>query len=287
MKRVFFPNEEWIYFKIYGSIKETDYFLINCITPIVEILKKDSLIAKWFFIRYFDPEYHIRIRFQCQNIDKNAQIYSLFLKHIHLFISSCNIWKVQLDTYNREIERYGEETIDLVESVFEYDSEMVINILSLIEGDIDEISRWKYSISLIDTYLNLFELESLNKLKLVSELSESYKNEFNVDKQLNFQINNLYRKHKIEILNILDLSANNDFRLTYTTRNISPIIKEINCLVQFNESDLNSLLKSIIHMSLNRLFRTKQRMYELVIYSFLEKSYKTFLNINHTTSKCE
>jgi len=36
---------------------------------------------------------------------------------------------------------------------------------------------------------------------------------------------------------------------------------------------LQALLTSIIHMSMNRWFRTKNRLYEMVIYEFLSRYY--------------
>lgn len=46
---------------------------------------------------------------------------------------------------------------------------------------------------------------------------------------------------------------------------------------------LNNYLWSIIHMVNNRIFRTQQRMHELIIYSFLAIFYKSFLSRQKVT----
>lgn len=38
---------------------------------------------------------------------------------------------------------------------------------------------------------------------------------------------------------------------------------------------LKDIAASLIHMSINRLFKSKQRHYELVVYDFLSKYYRT------------
>ena len=41
------------------------------------------------------------------------------------------IWKIQTETYQREIERYGENTIENSETLFWHDSELILKYLDL------------------------------------------------------------------------------------------------------------------------------------------------------------
>src|SRR3989339_1377917 len=157
MKRVFFPNEEWAYFKIFCNIRDSDNVLINSVYKIAYKLKKMNLISKWFYIRYFEEDYHLRIRFKCITAENNYLVYKYFCEQIQSYVSNGIIWKIQLDTYFREMERYGdEEGIEFVESLFEYDSVAIIKILTTLNNDIHEEDRWKYGILLLDFYSNLF-----------------------------------------------------------------------------------------------------------------------------------
>lgn len=59
------------------------------------------------------------------------------------------------------------------------------------------------------------------------------------------------------------------------------IIIEKSCELQVT---MISLISSLIHMSLDRLFRTKNRLHEMVIYEFLSKYYTSEMVKNtHST----
>ena len=70
LKRTFIIGEEWLYYKIYCGNRTSDTILIDVIKPLTESLLKEKIIDKWFFIRYSDPENHLRVRFHCSNISK-------------------------------------------------------------------------------------------------------------------------------------------------------------------------------------------------------------------------
>jgi hypothetical protein len=60
IQRTFEPGSEWLYFKIYLSAKFSDNILLNIVKPAINVLLKERIITKAFFIRYTDPHYHIR-----------------------------------------------------------------------------------------------------------------------------------------------------------------------------------------------------------------------------------
>jgi len=60
--RTFIPGSEWIYFKIYTGTKTADAILKNELYGFVSEMLKNKVIDKWFFIRYNDPDFHIRLR---------------------------------------------------------------------------------------------------------------------------------------------------------------------------------------------------------------------------------
>ncbi|NOQ27509.1 MAG: hypothetical protein GQ564_19270, partial [Bacteroidales bacterium] len=65
--------------------------------------------------------------------------------------------------------------------------------------------------------------------------------------------------------------------LSQKSRSVIPMAKKI---LAFNEKKtlhrpLNDLMGSYIHMLMNRLFKSKQRTHEMVIYDFLYRYYKS------------
>ena len=61
------------------------------------------------------------------------------------------IWNVQLDTYVRELERYGGATgMPLCERIFQADSEAVLSIVEALSGDAGADARWRLALAGID-----------------------------------------------------------------------------------------------------------------------------------------
>lgn len=125
-----FLGDDWIYFKLYGNSKRVEEFLGFELLDFCTSLKEEGLIEKFFFIRYADPNKHIRLRFKCKNIDeKLILIFNNWFKHLR---EEGLLTKVVLDTYFKETERYGgEELIELAEEVFYRDSLLILNLISL------------------------------------------------------------------------------------------------------------------------------------------------------------
>ncbi len=259
-----------------------DQILTDIVKPISRKLLSTDLIYKWFFIRYNDPEPHLRIRFHYSGENSLNKIISELNHPLKALIEKNLIWKVQIDTYQREIERYGHACMELVEEIFYFDSEMMIKIIDLLDGDEGESIRWHFAIKSVDMLLNDFGLELEAKLSLLTSLKENYANEFSMNRNLKRQIDIKYRKELQGIKDAIEGDYfNPQMQSPLNKRSVSnrPIIKKI--LDQYIEDEREpgfiSLLLSIIHMSMNRIFISGQRKHELVIYDFLFKYYKSAL----------
>lgn len=280
MKRNFCIGSEWLYYKIYTGVKTADIILIKNLYPIIQELKAENKIQKWFFIRYKDPDEHIRIRFYSENLENTSIIISKLYPVLQMLLQENTIWKVQTDTYQRELERYGKKTIEESETLFWQDSEMLLNYLSLKSSFIKNEMELIFSFLSIDGFLNSFSINNIHKLTLMDELQASFKKEFDADKTLKKEMNKHYR----------ELSQKTQFFLCKTVLENYP---EIYKLLQEKENQTNKailsikdkltiplpeFLKSHIHMMINRQYSSKQRMYELLIYDHLFRYYK---NMEH------
>ncbi len=134
IQRNFILGDTWLYYKIYTGPKTSDSVLTGIIKPVAEQLIADNIIDKWFFIRYADPKHHIRVRFHYSQSENIAIIINSLSPYLRPLVEQDHIWKVQIDTYHREIERYGSNTMELSESLFYYDSKMIVDFIDMIEG---------------------------------------------------------------------------------------------------------------------------------------------------------
>ena len=286
LKRTFFIGDEWLYYKIYCGHKTVDSILSEVIKPVTEKLLEQKQINKWFFVRYSDPQNHLRIRFHLSNEKCFDGIITLLNHSLKEYVETGLVWKVMTDTYQREIERYGKNTIELAEDLFCNDSILTAEIASKIVGDEGEIVRWGVGLRSIDEFINDFGYSIEEKLELLTIMKDSFAREYNMNLSLKKQLSNKYRKDKEFIENILNSENDNksDFKSIYDLINIrsiknKSIIKEILNLKKQNklEKSLNEYIWSYLHMLNNRLFKSKQRTHELVIYFFLYQYYRSKL----------
>ena len=283
IQRSFIIGDEWNYFKIYTGFKTADAILTGCIYPLSNTLKSNRIIDKWFFIRYSDPKFHLRIRFHVNNPNHAAAVMSNFNQSIKNHLYNNLVWKVQTDTYNRELERYGATAIELSETLFWHDSEMICKVIASDKVKQDENLRWLLGLKMIDVLLDDFGFSLSEKCNLLNTLQDNFGKEFGITTEYRRQFGQKYRNEKADIEKILDKNTeNNDeytplftsiFEKSEVSKNTIQEIK--NRLTETTIPSLNDLLSSHIHIMLNRLFRTQQRMHELVLYDYLFRYYNS------------
>ncbi len=282
VKRSFIIGDHWLYYKLYTGYKTADLILTDIIQPITEKLIDKQCIDSWFFIRYADPKEHLRVRFYIKNLDQIGNVIQLIAQELEDFIEKDLIWKVQIDTYQREIERYGSNTIEKAEQLFYHDSVMITKLIDLIEGDEGEEIRWLFGLRAIDSLLDSFQYTNEEKLKLLHRLKTGFRQEFGVSKLLNTQLKDKYRvaRKKIDDFMLFTASDIPEYEpildiLEEKQKHCKGIAKEIVNLRSQNqlEKDLDDFMASYIHMLMNRLFTSKNRLHEMVCYDFLYKYY--------------
>ncbi len=285
-QRNFIIGSEWLYYKLYTGHKTADQILVQIIKPITEVLHKSKCIDKWFFIRYADPKNHLRVRFHWKEGTANelSTIISLLHQYLDPYIKQDLIWKTQIDTYQRELERYGSSSMVLSESLFHLDSIATVQFLDLIEGDEGETLRWLFGLRSMDYFLKAFDYTLAEKLNLMDSLKTGFGIEFGMSRPLKKQLDNKYRKERENIHHFLSYTSESEPEyaaildvLEDREKNMIPIAKQLLDLKDKNrlELDLNNLMGSYMHMLMNRLFTSKNRLNEMVCYDFLYRHYKS------------
>ena len=278
-KTSFIPGSEWVYFKLYTGTKTADAILKNEIYGYVNEMLKNDIINKWFFIRYNDPDFHIRLRLHLNN---TSDFNSVFLRFYETFLPVIDIgliWKVQCDTYQREMERYGTNTISIVEDFFFIDSELIIQLLNQLNDENPEHHRWKLALVLIDSFLSAFSYDLFQKKEILNTISENFKKEFGfTHHNAKRQLDNKYRTYRTEIETVMfwENKVSDTIDVIKTQRQVFfPIVENIAEIEKSGDLQVNlkELLSSLIHMTMNRWFRTKNRLHEMVIYDFLSRYY--------------
>ena len=277
IQRTFIPGDHWLYFKIYTGFKTADQLITEVVAPLSNQLLNNQIVNKWFFIRYSDPKLHIRLRFLLTDTNKAGIPVLMLNQALQQYIQHDLVWKVQMDTYQREIERYGAATMELSESLFCYDSQYFTEILRTIQGEEAETLRWLSALASVDALLNDFSFDLPQKIEFISMVKDNFAREFGLENSRS-QLSDKYRANRKAVEELLD--AKDEKYLTIhnilqaKSKMQVPVANQIMYHTEKGEK-LNALLSSYTHMMLNRWFRSKQRMHEAVIYDFLLKYYKS------------
>ncbi|MCY0968899.1 thiopeptide-type bacteriocin biosynthesis protein [Chryseobacterium wangxinyae] len=272
--RKFAPGTEWLYLKIYTGVKTADLILEEAIQSVAQYFLGNNEISKWFFIRYHDPKPHLRVRFCLHNTEDYFTVLNKINEELQEFTDSGEISNILIETYNREIERYGQNTIEVAETLFHKNSEFTLLCLPY-----DDEDKLIFSIFLIDQILNKLNLEITEKLAWIKDLNDAFKEEFNADKNLNNQLDKKYREFKPKLINFLQSDEFSDERIAIVlhTEECDAALQNI---LQHLQNDavgisLQTFFSSIFHMNINRLFVSDQRLFEMVIYDYLLRYYKS------------
>ncbi len=290
-KASYSTGDEWLYYKFYCGERVGEKLLNQAIKPIVDELKAKNLIDKWFFIRYIDKDgHHLRFRVHLNDLQNFSECILTIKKHIQPFEDNLLIWKTQTDTYLRELQRYGFESIDPTEELFFNDSECTVKFADMIEGDSGEQIRWLFALLSMDHLLSDFGITLKEKIKLLDFSRKGFGKEFNKTGALNKQVNELYSNNMSTIESFLSeekhLEAYAPIWAILEERSIKnkPIVKK---LLELNKekklaTGLSDVVLSYLHMVCNRIFLAKQRIHEMVVYDMLFKYYNKQL---HTQKK--
>lgn len=276
--RIFYPGSEWLYFKIYTGVKTSDIFLLEVIKPLVEQLQNEHVIKKWFFIRYNDPKPHLRIRFNISNLNNYnyilEKINSLFDEE---YMNSREISNIIIDTYKRELERYGENTIEYAEELFFRSSELILKFL-----EYDDEEKIMVVLFYIDCFLSELGLSNEEKINWIKNFDNAFKTEFNADKSLKNQLKKKYLNFQPKYFEFIKSIEFKDIR-NLITNNISDIHIVIEKILELEKKEclnvgIKDFFQSVFHMHINRLFVSNQRLFEMVVYDYLLRFFQVKKN---------
>lgn len=286
IQRKFSPGSDWLYLKVYTGSKNIEKILTDVLFDFTNDLINENAINKWFFIKYFDTNYHLRIRFFNQQESKNLHWYRI-LEKLQNKISEClsleHSFEIIVDTYKREIERYGIDTMECSESIFQMDSQFVCEILNIFKSyEEEEELRWRFAFSNVDTFLNDFGFNLSEKKEIMQNLSDTFFQEFSFneeenEKTLRRALNDKFRECRVHIKEVIHRSNFDSFTDIYECinkrSNHNKDLLKNNDLLLKNEK--MKLINSYIHMNLNRYFLVNQRRHELCLYYLLNKYYES------------
>ncbi|MBD0331821.1 MAG: lantibiotic dehydratase, partial [Chitinophagaceae bacterium] len=285
IKRHFPVGSEWLYAKLYCGTKTAEKILCDVLKPLTEKLILENKIDSFFFLRYNDQGEHIRIRFHnSQNKDFWKHIMYMLRIVLQTYMNNHTVHDLQFETYQREIERYGVDTMELSESIFYHHSVAILNFISMLDSDAGEQYRWQVALKAIDIILDDFHYTTVQKRDLIKMLHNNFSKEFKIGAQEQKKISERFSGNKQLIQQLMNDSLDDyenlkigiqPFYINSTSyRNTIDGILSASS-VSSDPLHLTRLMSSYLHMFINRMFLSSQRKVELVIYDYLLKYYES------------
>jgi thiopeptide-type bacteriocin biosynthesis protein len=274
------PGSSWLTAKLYAGAATLDDLLRGLAAPLTRQAMESGAAARWFFVRYSDPGWHLRLRLEGDPERLRAEVEPALHEAAAPFVADGSIHRITFDTYHREIERYGgAEGMALSERVFHADSEAVLAIVELLEGDAGADARWRLALYGIDRLLGDLGLDLEQKRSLMAVIRQRFGAEFAVDTRFEKQLGDRFRRERSALETLIAPEHEPDHPLApgldiFATRSaaLRPMAAELAAAAPITE-----VLPSLAHMHANRMLRSSQRAQELVIYDFLLRLYESQL----------
>jgi lantibiotic biosynthesis protein len=170
-----FPGEEWVYLKLYAAISQHEELLAGPMRAAVHLLQERELLDRWFFLRYADPEPHLRLRFHAKDTTNIQPILAHVLPWSVQLARNGQIQRFSLDTYEREVERYGgPEAIDLLEQAFTVDSALVSDLIAFQYAHRLNLDPLAVAVFALDHFFSSWGCTFQQRLDWVQQASEKY-----------------------------------------------------------------------------------------------------------------
>lgn len=274
------PLDEWLYFKLYGVGENVEYLLGDALfTPLKELLKTGE-IDSYFFIQYRDPDMHLRLRVKAEQA-KLMAVQPKLLKLFRELRKQSLISKYCIDCYELELERYGGyDLMDDAHEVFHKDSVAVQSIISQKRSHSINISDDRLALLIIFYHTMKFKLslEDMFVFLNCENKTKQYQKEFqqNKDSYIEFVLKDLAGERITpEVDAVLGiLSVKDEVMENY--------LRKIEACYPNNKAVKFSILDSLLHMNMNRLFGPNVE-FERKMRSLARHAYYNVYNRNKKT----
>ena len=276
------PGGEWFFAKLYCGVVEADRIISDLILPFVGKKLEQLVVDRWHFVRFGDPDWHLRFRIRGRPAviwhEVVPELLSLTEQRRQL------ISRVEIGTYEPEEDRYGgKDGMRLAEEVFTADSLAAASIVACYRTD--EEARWRLALVGMDAMLTDLGLDTERKLQVVTSCRDQQISRYPIA-ALRRQLARKYRERRAAIEAMLQNPPDQLNRgleaISVRSKSLRPIMAKLQALEEADRLShpLITIAQSYLHMWANRLFSGAHNAHELILYEFLARIYRSDLAKN-------
>jgi thiopeptide-type bacteriocin biosynthesis protein len=268
--RIYPPGSEWLYLKLYSGPTSTDRLLVE-LAPLLQATGAEGLWDRWHFVRYRDPDHHLRLRFHGLPGPLLADLLPRVHRHLEAPLHEGLLWKWQVDTFEPELERYGgPHGFALAEAWFFEDSQRVLDHLV---GGMTMDARWRTGLADMDAIWAILGLGLAARQGLAQASRDAFRKEFGDSGEGAVQMGVKFRALRKELEPAIHLGSE-----PFPAPGLAGLVRMRDAFDRgLLQGDRISLAGSLAHMHLNRLLRSNPREHEWVLMEFLTRLYESSL----------
>lgn len=125
------PGSDCLYAKLYVAPDTADEVVAGPLLDLTARLSEAGAIERWFFVRYADPRFHLRVRLLGDPAALRTGAYAAVCDWAGDLLDQGLLERFSFETYEREAERYGGiDSLRLVERIFAADSLAVAQLIA-------------------------------------------------------------------------------------------------------------------------------------------------------------
>lgn len=279
-ERLSLPGGEWLYAKLYCGLTRHDDLLGGPIREFTQRIMSEGLAKQWFFVRYADPDPHLRLRFEGNPALLLSKVMPALATWGQDLVRAGLIHRIAIDSYEREIDRYGGiEGIKVAEGIFSADSVVAADVLALETQRMLDLPVINVAMLIIDDLLSNLGVPAHERLDLYQTIRQRQQAAFGwqID-QIRGAFHDLRKTAQRALGDRQWLSEQPGGQellqcLTERAIRLSSLRSQLQVLVEQGDllTSQSPFLSSCIHMSCNRLIGINRYVEFKVIY-FLERT---------------
>lgn len=222
------------------------------------LAKNSPVVQKWFYIRYEDPEFHLRIRIKFLKEDQAMKFYHDLLKlKLENRDFRLNVFDLALSSYQREVIRYPR--IELAEELFNIDSNFTLAVIK--RGNIfTERDMLVLIVHSIKSYFSIFSLEKSKCVNCLEVRRQDLKSRYALKNESFTELFSHSRNGWQAIHKLIRLPfKNREVELVKAAQQTQGLM------------DPYKFFVDMIHLLCNRLLEVEQNQKEFVVLTLLLK----------------
>lgn len=267
------PGSEWLSLRLDCGTAMVDEILGEVVEPVVRAARA-RFPLQWFFVRYADPRWHLRLRFHVEDREQRGWLRDQLEEAAGQLLRRELVTDVSQHTYVPETARYGGAIgMKLAERIFTASSDHALRVLPDLAGSEDR-ARWLAVLGGVHQIHALLLPELDERQPAMASLADGFAREHAADGALSRAIAARFRQDRSAVEAML---ADPPEAILRFRAELTPPAEELRAASARGALTLPlpAIAESLVHMHANRMFVGHARAQEVVVYAYLAKAYRS------------